>query len=221
MNKRIFFLIIVLVSLSGCTAQYNVEIKNNQIKENVNIKYSKNDDGSKKYFSTNKFYSIMDSSSNFKEYKKKIINKSGYQNVNFSYEYTISEYESAVPLKSCFKAYNVLNESKYYIFSTSKGLTCAKEENTLLLKGLDVIIKTNHVVKSSNADEVKGYKYIWHFNKENLEDKNLYIKMYQNKYVFNYDNEFTIKLLLSLGFIVIVVISVIIIFSKIKRANKV
>lgn len=217
MLKRIVILSLFSFFLCGCTAQYNLEIKDDEFRENIKINFDSNDQGAYEYFSENKFYAIMDGVSNFKEYKKENENK---ENINFSYTYEGLEFNKATSLSSCFEAYNVMDENGYYIISTSKGLTCAREEDTILLDDLDVVIKTNHIVKENNADEVDGYIYTWHFDKNNYDKKSIYIELEKDKYVFNYENEFVKELLLYFSIIGIIVGVSIFMLVRFKKKNK-
>lgn len=214
MFRKIIVLFLFSFLLCGCTAQYNLEIKDDEFRENIKINFDSNDDGAYEYFSENKFYAIMDGVSNFKEYKKESEDK---KNIKFSYTYEGTEFNKATSLSSCFRAYNVIDENGYYIISTSKGLTCATEENTVLLNSLDVVIKTNHIVKDNNADEVDGYVYTWHFDKDNYDKKSIYIELEKDKFVFNYENEFVKTILLYVTIIVVVAVTAVVVVKKFKR----
>ena len=217
MFRKMITLCLFSFLLCGCTAQYNLEIKDDDFRENIKINFNSKDDGAYEYFSENKFYAVMDGVSDFKEYKKE---SNAKENINFSYTYEGLEFNKATSLSSCFKAYNVMDENGYYIISTSQGLTCAREEDTILLDGLDVVIKTNHIVKENNADEVDGYVYTWHFDKSNYDKKSIYIELEKDKYVFNYENEFVKKMILYFSItIILVVVSIFAIFNF-KKKNK-
>ena len=215
MKYRYIFLIAIIVIMTGCKATYKLEIKDNNFKESISINSTK--DSEMKYFKDNKFYAIMNGASNFEEYKK----KDKKNEVSFSYKFNDLDYKESTVLKSCFKAYSVIKEGKYYILSTSKGLKCSVEEDRVLLDNLDVVIKSNHKLKDTNADEVNGYKYIWHFNKDNYQDGNIYLKLYKDKYVFNYDNEFTIKVIIIGVSVLTILITALIIIRRVKKAQKV
>ena len=211
--KKILILFIVLF-LCGCSATYKLEIRDKAFKEDVAI-----NDGSLKYFKDNKFYAIMDGASHFVEYNKKVKNN----NTNFSFNYNFDDYSKATVLKTCFSAYSIIEEDGYYILSTSKGIKCAVEEKKVLLDNLTIVIKTNHVVKESNANSKSSNKheYVWKFNKDNYDTSNIYIKIYKDKYVFNYNNEFTILVSIICGIVLTILIATLIIVRKVKKASKV
>ena len=215
MKCKYILLIFSILVLCGCRATYKLEIKNGVFKENISI----NDlnDSNLSYFNDNKFYAVMNGASSFIEYKKKIKNNS----VNFTHNYNNTDYSFSTALKTCFAAYNVIDEKGYYLISTSKGIKCAVEEDRNLLENIDIIIKTNHVVKDNNADEVKKHEYIWHFNKDNYNDGNIYLKIQKNKYVSNYNNEDTILIIILCSLSIVIIFGVLIILKKVKKAQKV
>lgn len=212
--KKIIYIIITLLFLSGCSATYNLEIRDNVLKEKISI-----EDKNLKYFKENKFYAIMDGASNFVEYSKKTKDNK----VNFISNYSFADYSKATVLKTCFSAYSIIEEDDYYILSTSKGIKCAFEEDRVLLDDLKIVIKTNHVVKESNANSKSSNKheYVWKFNKDNYDTSNIYIKIYKDKYVFNYNNEFTILVSIICGIVLTILIATFIIVRKVKKASKV
>ena len=79
-------------------------------------------------------------------------------------------------------------------------------------------MKTNHKVKQNNADEVDGYNYYWRINKGNYDDKNIYIMLYKDKYVFNYEGE-AIPYIIGSIIIAILVLTVIIVLRKKSKKN--
>lgn len=216
MKIRYLVIISLIIILSGCKAVYKLEIKDGIFKENININTAGNK-SNMKYFADNKFYAIMNGASKFVAYKKKINNNE----VNFSHVYDGLDYVESTTLKTCFTAYNVVKEGNYYLLSTSKGIKCATEEDAVLLDELDIVIKSNHKLKETNADSINGYEYTWHFNKNNYKDGKIYLKLYKNKYVFNYENEFTIQIIIISAFVLTILISAIIIVRRVKKAGKV
>ena len=57
----------------------------------------------------------------------------------------------------------------------------------------------------NNADKVeKGYIYIWNIDRSNYKEKIPTLKLYTKKHVFNYENEFVIRVLTVIGIIAII-----------------
>ena len=212
--KYKFLLFLICIILCGCSASYKLEIKNGVFKEKINVSYLNN--SQLNYFKDNKLYAIMNGASDFVEYNKKINGNS----VTLSHNYKGLDYRFSTVLKTCFSAYNILDEDDYYLISTSKGIKCAVEEDRVILDKLDVVIKTNHVVKENNANSNNKFKNIWHFDKNNYNDGNIYMKIYKNKYVSNYNNEVIITITIILLLAIIISVGLFITFRKVKKASK-
>ena len=222
MKYKVLILIILSLFISGCSVVYKLEIKDDEFRENIDISIKNNDTSSISYFKDNKFYAVMDGASNFIEYNKTISNNDSDSIINLSHNYDRIDYKKATILKSCFDAYNIVSEDKYYLITTSKGIKCAKEEDTVLLDNLTIIIKTNHVVKeSNNIESTKDNEYIWKFNKDNYDNAEIYMKIYKNKYVSNYNNEQKIKTIVISILIVILIIFIIVGYIKMKKNQKI
>ena len=214
MKKWIF--IVMLLVLTGCSATYKMEIVDDVFKEKISINSSNND---LSYFKNNKFYAIMNGASNFIEYNR----KEGKNSIDFSYNYSFDNISKSTLLKSCFSAYSIIEEDNYYILSTSEGIKCATEEDRVLLDNLKVVIKTNHVVKESNENDKSNnkYEYVWNFSKDDYSKAKIYMKIYKDKYVFNYNNEITILIGVIGGLVLVILTMVIILVRKVKKANKI
>lgn len=221
MKKIILFLIIIL--LSGCTVEYNIEIKDNKAAEKFIIKVNNSEKENLKYLHQNDFYvSLVPDEITYdkKETKKKDITQ-----FNYSHEYNLNDYEESNSLSSCFGAHNILYTKKYITISTSTGIKCMKQDYAYIFDSLKIVLKTNHQVKESNADKVDGYIYTWNIDKNNYSNKNIYIKLYKDKYVFNYENEFYKQIALyggiSCAIIGIVTFIIIKFIKKRKQSNKI
>ncbi len=222
--KKTIIILLLLIIVSGCSAKYEIEIKDKKINEKSSFIINKKEvesDGiyytvsriAGKYF-LNVDFLIGDT----KEY---------YENENAIYQKrnttSIDEYNSSDMLKYCYSAHNVLNEKKYYIISTSNTFECFEKYQEL--DNVQIVLKTNHQVKENNADKVDGYTYTWNINKNNYNDKRIYIKLYKDKYVFNYENEFYKKIALYIGVGCAIIGSGLFIYfrlmSKRKKSNKI
>ena len=223
MRHKTLILIILSLFLSGCNAIYKLEIKDNEFRENIEISMNNSETSSISYFNNNSFYAIVDGASNIIPYNKKVDKDSNDTKINFSYNYDKANYKKASALKSCFSAYNIVSENDYYIISTSKGIKCATEENTVLLDDLTVLIKTNHLVEESNNNTESENKneYIWKFNKDNYDKAEIYMKIYKNKYVSDYNNEDKIRITVIVILACVVMLASLIVLIKYKKVQKV
>lgn len=157
------FILFSLLFLTGCTATYNVEIKDNTIKEHLNL------------VETNKAIFDIPNESGwtlrglFDSYlSKDVYSKADYtikslnNNDRLGIDYknnNLSEIKNLSLLNQCYNDYYVSNTSDIVQISTGENFTCNDYYNNL--ESFKVVIKTNHKVLSSNATRVEGNKYIW------------------------------------------------------------
>lgn len=221
MKRNILLLLIILLTLVGCNAKYEVEIKDDDVIEKKSLiidKTSVLDDNI--YYTFDKMASKYFLSTDFllggeiKEYYDE--DKAIYQKTN---TFKLTEFNNSEVFNYCYDAHNVIIEDDYILISTSNVFKCFDIYDEL--DNVDIVLKTNHKSIENNADEVDGYIYKWHVTKDNYQNKNIYIKLYQDKYVFNYENEFVKKVLVIGGVILFITIIILIFVIKKKRASKI
>lgn len=221
MRKKFIFIILIILFMCGCSFKYEVEIKDNMVNEKKSIILSKSsvinndiyltiDKMAGKYFPSADFLI----GENTKEY---------YDNDDAIYEklnnVSIEDYNNAEIFSYCYDAHNVIKEDNYILISTSNVFKCFDIYDEL--DNVDIILKTNHKSMENNADEVDGYIYKWHITKDNYKNKNIYIKLYQDKYVFNYENEFVKKALVIGGVLIFLTLIILVFVIKKKRASEI
>lgn len=224
MNKKVWLLLPLIFLLTGCGVTYNLEIVDNDYIETVVFSLPKNmehEDIIKEIQNTVPYFS-----NDFDEkrvYKKKVL-KNNSQLYKVKYEYTSKgkeEYLDSRFLSTCFDTYNIFDEGEQYSLLTSVGFKCINY-NYINTNDIVIGIKTNHVVSSHNADRVDKDTYIWVFNEENSEYKNIKLNYMKDEYVFNYDN-IIIKVMIVIvimTFILAICYSIGIKFAK-RRVNKI
>lgn len=217
--KKIVVLLFLFV-LTGCTVKYNIEFVDDTVFENftVNVNDIKEPD-SINYLTNNDFYAYINP--DMIKFNKEIEKGNNITKFKYSYKYNIDDYKDSMALSSCFKGYNIIKENNYYLFSTSKGIKCMTSDNSTIIQKLDITIKSNHKLIDTNADEVYEGKYVWHLNKKNYLEKSIMLKVYQNKYILNYNKQFTKKLTIFLIVLAIIAVSFAAIMIKRKRSNKI
>ena len=223
--KKIKLLCIIglLILVSGCDATYHIEIVNDRVVENSTYIFAPGNSMEPPLDQANEYlYEYFENSD--------ILYSRNYQNLSSGYgitsnnEYSLEEYidESQV-LRSCYVATNFNQTDEYITLKTTDQFQCFDDFEGL--ERVNLTIKTNHKIKEHNADEVNGFEYTWNITKENSENKPIILQMYSDKYVFNYDGKFWERLLKIVAIVAIIVIGVVIgvmmILSKMKKANKI
>lgn len=210
MKRNILIFTVLVLICSGCTANYKVEIYDDEVSEITKVVESNNIDWDAEYkiFDDN-FSSINDEKVTYRQYvdqkfkekesalkefasldalySKKIISNENELGIQYSYDYPINQYNDSYIASTCFRYFNFLTSDNKYILSTSKGADCFTEYKKL--DSLTIELSTNHKVVKHNADAVNGYAYYWNIDRTNYSDKSIYIELYKDKYEKGYNNE--------------------------------
>lgn len=167
-------IIFILIFLTGCSAEYNLNISNNSFKENINVtipnnmipekEESKTELGIEKDdqltpFLEEKTNSLMNSD---KFYKKKIKKLNDYTQVNMSYKYNENNFKEANSINLCFE-YPELDFTENYYINLQGKFYCLYGDS------VDIKIKTNNKVLFNNADEKIGNVYVWHIDESKID----------------------------------------------------
>lgn len=186
--KKIILLIIAVFFLTGCDAEYTLEISND-VKENTKI-YTLKTDESKYGDSFLKDFLNQQTLSNIPIY----FNPSNYDELNGEKQegvlyYDITSYEENAftgieantdlfsltsivrsrAIKSCYEEVTIQKNNSLYRMNTNS--TCKAFENYKLLENLAIHIKTSYDVIYHNADQVDGEIYTWLIDKNNYKEK--------------------------------------------------
>lgn len=172
--KKLIYLGLLLVFLTGCTCNYELEFKDDTLIENVKLTVPNSEEQlvtELKNTSVYAIYNNLDIQLYNTNFDKGLINFT----VNYNYVYTPEMFNQALYANDCFDAFSFVKQGDNYILSTSEGFKCMSL-NYYFLDELKLQIKTNHVVLENNADQSKDEKYIWNINNDNAENKRIYIK---------------------------------------------
>lgn len=198
--KKIFILLLLII-LSGCSVNYNLEFSGNTFSEEIKVgKFNKKDIPDFDYF---EFYSIENMGKQ-KFYNIDYFNK--YLKLDYIYDY--DEFRLSNAFNSCYDNSSVTYDDKYYYIVTSDEFKCL-EFMGYTTDQVNINFITDYLVMESNADYIDGKKHTWVINESNYNDKKIKIKIHKNKYYKNtfwdnfkegkYFNTFTV----SLGIIIV------------------
>jgi len=180
-KTKIILVIICLLFLSGCTATYEINIKDDKIIEklrlietNTTIFDKETDTG---WTLRETFQSLLDNDDEFSKsnYKVKSLNSDNQLGV----EYTSSSSESVLNssiLNQCYTNPKVSVDGDIVTIDTGNDFKCYEYYENL--ETVKVVLKTNHKVISTNADEQNGDTYIWNFTKDS--NKTINVSYYES-----------------------------------------
>lgn len=177
--KKIIICSLIILILSGCTVNYDLEFENDLIKEKLELDVTENDYA--EYISKiekddveenmYKFFEAFEIPNDIKmpnQFHKKESKRSN-DNINLKFTYDNYDYESfnsSYILNNCFYDVVVLNEENDYYISAKGPLACP-------LNDANIRIKTDRKVINTNAKYENGY-YTWDITEDDYENIELY-----------------------------------------------
>ena len=232
--KKIYFLLISIFLLTGCNAEYNLVYKNNEFNESLKIITLKDD-----YFDYSLTKSLIDNYYNMslltnyklqpgdniienceecEFYSKELIDENNNYGININYNYKeLNDLKNSSIIYTLFEK-NYINEN-YIEARECKNIF----DYYTNLNEVKVIFSTDKEVIESNSDQEIDDKYYWYINKENYQDKEILIKLGEKENeIINSDGYFTgniIKYILMI-LAIIILISIVVIYEKVKNSNK-
>lgn len=189
MKIKYFVLMLIVFMMCGCTAEVNLEINDNKMKESVDITFYQNAIYTKDIIRTSfrnyiPIYAtdvIVDADPDrafpdIKYYEKTETDLGNGYLFNYKYDFDIDEYSKARTIKGAFRTYDVSYDEDNNTISLStdnEGIIYFNDYS--LLEEVTINIKTNYLVEENNADKVNGNTYTWIFNKDSKKSINMLI----------------------------------------------
>ena len=212
--KKILIILPLILILCGCSANYEIEIKDNKIYENLTIVETnkelfdvENDSG---WTMRDSFDALIyDDEFSYQDYKIESLENSERIGIKYSRRKVDSIIDSSV-INQCYTNSSVITEENIVVIDTGNEFTCYEFYDTL--DSIKVVFKTNHKVISTNADLEKNGSYIWNITN----DGNKRIQISYDKSITK--PNFIMYIVLFLIFITIGVLAYFIV-KKLKRRN--
>ncbi len=211
--KKTIILLILILFLCGCQAEYNIKFNDSEINEEIKI-YEDNsileeyDDEEEELFNDEINYWELDLDYYTKE-KYKENNTTGYK---YNSYFTYDEFKTLTALNRCYEKFEFQKEPTVKI-QTSNDFLCLNDYQEF--DSFAITIETNYKVISSNADKKDGNKHTWIINKKN--HKNKPIKIEIDKYDTTRKKGLDTKaILIIILFITLIIIN----FTVLKKDKK-
>ena len=222
-------LLISLLFLTGCTANYDLTYENDTFSENFSFltdtSYQKEVD----YYKTNNILTRYDvdlgdiPNEDFPKYcdcyEKSILDKNGEIGVGFSYTFKDKKLlSSSSAIRILFKNVYISDDS---IRATNINNIFKDYE---ALDNIVITFKSDKKVYYNNADKEEKGIYYWYINKYNYTNRNINIvfsgeNSYNNYKIDNNKSNKIINIVLSC-IIIFILIMFIVIYEKVRKSNK-
>ena len=232
MKIKILILVCLLFMVCGCSAEVNLDITDNKIKESTDITVYQNAIYTKDILRTSfrdyiPIYAsdlIVDTIpdqpfSGILYYNKNTTDLGNGYIFNYSYDFDIDKYGDTRTFKEGFRDYNYSFRNSVISISTDdRGLIYFDEYPEL--EEVVVNIKTNYLVEDNNADSVNGNTYIWVFNKDSKKSINIVIDTSESgEKILGIVNVSTVITIGIIGGVVLIILCLLLL--KNKKNNKI
>ena len=188
--KKIYFLFVIVLFLTGCSATANISIDKDSVIENIIVseqdtnKYNKYKNWGG--FPVPLYYDQELQAPLWMPNREKekgvsyydVVKNDSNKTIEITGKFTSKNHNRSSLVRNCFRFYNVINEGSKTIFSTSKGLTCA-------FKNFDIKVSTPYTVVTHNADKVDSENnvFTWKVNSSNSKNVGIYLEIdFSKKY---------------------------------------
>ena len=218
--KKYLTLIVICITLTGCTLQYNIELDKNSINEKIVLQIQNNkldsisfnkltSDSNSVYLNDNQYYNVKyDTQNNISKF-------------TYTYKHDINNYQNAKILNRCYRTNNVKKENNKITIDMKGIFNCANKESNTYIDEAQINITTKLKVTENNADEIKNNTYTWNINQSNYQNKPIHLVANIPKDNTNLINETKNLIILVLFFVIPITIIGIIIYTKHKKRNKI
>ena len=214
--KKIIFLLLICLLLTGCTVNYNLDINDNNFKETLagnvlNTELNNNDNTDINMFT----YLINGDQPAFYKNDNIFFNKATNNTTNgidFDYSYTFNEYNfnNSRIINECFDNHIYEYKDNTYYLVVSGKFNCNYSEKT------NINITTDYNVTANNAQAIKNNTYTWTIDENNKDNIYFFITIDKTK-KSNFDFQWnTFK---TIGLIIIILLSGICIYFLKKDKN--
>lgn len=172
MKKKILILTVLVLTLTGCSAEYNLEINENSYNESVNIYLPKYD------FSNDSINGILENKTPITQNgdEKKYYSNSVSENdnnyiINENYNHSFDTITSSYFITRCYGGNVIKKRDNLITINTDSEFKCINMDDGAKVDSVQINIKTNQKVLSNNADAIKGNTYTWNINEDNYLNK--------------------------------------------------
>ena len=216
---KLVLLIIILLSLTGCSFEYNIKVNTNTITEENVVYIANTNKNNIKQEVENLVNSYTGPTNSLGMYEQSVVEKNNEFGMSYKKTYDeLTDYNHSLSFSICYDSYKLIKEKEKIIISTSKEFKCFNKYKEL--DNVTVNINSELEVESSNADEVNGNIYTWNINKGNANNKPINLVLKPNTEKIENKKEISVFLLVLLAFILFGII-ILLIRLKGKRKNRI
>ena len=176
--KKILIILVVLL-LTGCSANYNINFTEKSIEESIEIYENSAIVNKYKDKEVNEANTvILDWEEGYDYYKRELYTTEDITGYRYTYNFAYDEYDAMAQLRKCYENFNFKYDNKITL-ETSPYFLCA--DYYPKTKEIVINITSEYEITSSNADKVSNNTHTWIINENNYKKKPIKITIDKNK----------------------------------------
>ena len=228
MKNKLIILIVLLFMVTGCTAQYDLEIDDSTITETTTVKVPKTAMTKEEATVYSKQEIPITQDPKQKTFYNSSINENqNFYYLSFKYPHNFETFTNSYFVKQCYKEVTLTDNSKQIELSTSDLFMCINLQDGFHVDSAQINITTKLKVIDNNADEINDNTYTCNINENNYLNKPIKITIQKEKNLKNIAenikvNRASTELFIIYGGISFILICIILlVIFKLKKNNKI
>lgn len=215
--KKILILILLVVTLTGCSATYDITFTDDKIKDEIRV-YTDNETVNNANQKTIDDFSnkILEWERGHDHYTREVYSTDEITGYLYKYDFNYNEYDAMSHIRKCYEDFDLTYNEKEITLKTSNDFLCQNYYKDV--DNLTITIKSDYIITSSNADIQKNNEHTWTINKSNYHNKPIILKInrLQNYTKKEDKKELDIK---SILIIILFILLIIVYFVNKKKAK--
>lgn len=229
--KKVVLAVISAFILTGCTAEYNLDLTESKPIEEMTITENNTNDT---YFEYLKNYSeyvpaiydsqdpdIIEYDPEKEYYEMSNLSTDNRVNLNLNHTFNNNSIKNSNIIKTCYENVELDNNDTNINIKTSRKFLCF--DKYITLESVKINIKTDKKIVNHNADSVNNNTYTWIITPNNKDHKPIIMtSIDENSNTSNESDDLNTKLkiiLITLGAFIVVIIGIIIYKTKKYNSN--
>ena len=183
--KKLFFLLITTILLTGCTATYDINFTESTINDSIKV-YTESTIVNRATESDIETFSdkIGNWERGYDYYKRELYTTDEIIGYNYTYNFNYEEYDAMSQLRKCYQDFELTYEGNQIKLTTSDEFICATYYKDVTK--LKINITSDYKIISSNADSKNSNIHTWNITRDNYSNKPIEIVISKNE---NYTEE--------------------------------
>ena len=215
--KKIILLIAITL-LTGCTANYDINILEDKITDNIQIYTDNKTVKIASQEQTEKFYQELGNwERGYEYYKRELYTTDKITGYKYTYDFSYNEYDAMSQIRKCYNDFEFTHNENKIEIKTSEEFLCKNYYKNV--NKISINITSEYEILNSNADIKTNDIHTWTITNTNYQNKPIKITLLKKKNIKEKeDQKLEIKNILI--FIIFILLIIVLIIQKKDKKQK-